>query len=629
MLRIENNHFLDEYNRVVKFRGVNLAGSSKLPTKPFLPTYISDNFFQHQKVSFVGRPFPLKEADTHFQRLKDWGFNFIRLLTTWEAIEHEGPGIYDEEYLEYLTQIVKKAQEYGIWVFIDPHQDVWSRFSGGDGAPGWTFEVAGLDITQFQAVGAAIVHNTYGDPFPEMTWPTNYAKLATATMFTLFFGGNDFAPETKYQGQSVQDFLQEHFIKAIQQVAKRLKGFDNVLGYEVMNEPSKGWIGHPDLNQYSFLVKKGASPTPFQAMAMGAGHPMFVEDSKLATANTKSSKQVEVNPRAIKAWLSGHSCIWKAHGIWENQADGNPILKKPNYFAEVNGKAVNFGKDYYKPFVLKFAKAIREEHSGAFIFVESVLEEELPQFSASEAKDFVFAPHWYDVKTLLKKSFNSFYSFDVKENKLLLGKKKVQRVFTRQFQMLKEEGKERLPNAPIVIGEVGIPFDMNKQKALKTNDYQIPIKALDTSIRAMENNQLNYCLWNYTPDNTYERGDQWNGEDLSIFSKDFLKQDVDLKYRGGRALKAAIRPFAYKIAGVHTHTFFDYKKGIYELHFVHAESIVEPTEIFIPSYHFADNYKVEISDGTFEMFPEEQKLLYFHTSEANEHRIKVIAQGAS
>ncbi len=55
-------------------------------------------------------------------------FDFLRLLITWEAIEHAGPGKYDTAYLDYLEAIVAKAGEHGLALFIDPHQDVWSRF---------------------------------------------------------------------------------------------------------------------------------------------------------------------------------------------------------------------------------------------------------------------------------------------------------------------------------------------------------------------------------------------------------------------------------------------------------------------------------------------------------------------
>ena len=49
----------------------------------------------------MDRPFPLAEADEHFGRLASWGLTFVRLLVTWEAVEHAGPGIYDEDYLTY------------------------------------------------------------------------------------------------------------------------------------------------------------------------------------------------------------------------------------------------------------------------------------------------------------------------------------------------------------------------------------------------------------------------------------------------------------------------------------------------------------------------------------------------
>ena len=73
--------------------------------------------------SFVGRPFALDEADVHFTRLRAYGCSLIRLIVTWEAVEHRGPGEYDEEYLAYLAALVGKAAEYSILVYVDPHQD--------------------------------------------------------------------------------------------------------------------------------------------------------------------------------------------------------------------------------------------------------------------------------------------------------------------------------------------------------------------------------------------------------------------------------------------------------------------------------------------------------------------------
>jgi len=141
-----------------------------------------------------------------------------------EAIEHAGPGQYDEAYLDYLVQVIDKARHYNIRLFIDPHQDVWGRLSGGDGAPGWTYEAVGFNPRNFTATGAAIVHATFGgEPLPRMIWPSNYTKLAAATMFTLFFGGNDFAPLIKIEGEPAQDYLQRHFIDGLKQVARRVK----------------------------------------------------------------------------------------------------------------------------------------------------------------------------------------------------------------------------------------------------------------------------------------------------------------------------------------------------------------------------------------------------------------------
>jgi len=87
-------------------------------------------------------------------------------------------------------------------------------------------ELAGFDIRKFDDNNAAIVHNTWPGPkidYPIMIWPSNYSKLACATMFTLFFGGKTFAPNLLIDGVNIQDYLQSHFINSIIKVAERVK----------------------------------------------------------------------------------------------------------------------------------------------------------------------------------------------------------------------------------------------------------------------------------------------------------------------------------------------------------------------------------------------------------------------
>jgi hypothetical protein len=234
-LSIDGHWFIDSLGRKVLLRGINLGGSSKLPARPNGATHLPTDYHDHRVVSFVGRPFPLEEADEHYDRLRRWGFNCLRFVITWEAIEHAGPGIYDTEYLDYLERVIQKAGEYGFYVFIDPHQDMWSRMTGGDGAPGWTLELAGLNIPQLDACEAAITMAARQSQYGRMTWGNNATRLATATMFTLFFAGNRFAPQVKMQGENAQDFLQKHFIQAMVEVAKRLAPLPHVIGYDSLN----------------------------------------------------------------------------------------------------------------------------------------------------------------------------------------------------------------------------------------------------------------------------------------------------------------------------------------------------------------------------------------------------------
>ena len=99
-------------------------------------------------------------------------------------------GKYDYEYLKYVRELLPLLPQYGMRAFISMHQDVWSRFSGGSGAPAWTLEAIGFDLHNFEASGAAWLHSVRGGrvatPQEKSLWPTGYHKLACSTMRSVF-----------------------------------------------------------------------------------------------------------------------------------------------------------------------------------------------------------------------------------------------------------------------------------------------------------------------------------------------------------------------------------------------------------------------------------------------------------
>ncbi|HLH62407.1 MAG TPA: cellulase family glycosylhydrolase [Ktedonobacteraceae bacterium] len=622
MISIKGSHFQDEMGRTLLLRGINLGGSSKVPFNPDGATHIRDGFFEHRDISFVGRPFPFDEADEHFSRLREWGFNFLRFLVTWEALEHAGPGIYDEDYLDYIYAVLKKAGEYGFHVFIDPHQDVWSRFSGGDGAPGWTFEAVGLDITRFQETGAAITHQLCGGPFPRMIWPTNGAKLAAATMFTLFFGGNDFAPLALIDGEPVQEYLQRHYIEALEQVALRVRELPNVIGYDMMNEPLSGYIGCKDANTYNGLFKMGKCPTVFQTMLLGDGYPQEVEVWEQRMTGPRLVGHHTVNAKMVRAWRDDVTCIWKRHRVWDVAPEGAPRLLRPDYFSMVNGRQVDFSEDYYRPFANRFARAIHSAHPGALIFLECEINHQPPYWRPEDGPGIVYAPHWYDAFVLFMKQFSPWVGFDIFTRKLVFGPRRIRRSFAEQLAMFKRQSAEFLGSAPVLIGEIGIPFDLDNKKAYRCGDFSKQIRAMDRTMRALEDTLLSCTLWNYTADNTNQYGDQWNDEDLSIFSRDQQMHPQDM-HSGGRALQAVVRPYARSVAGEPLRMTFDIDRKMFVFEFRHDASISAPTVLFVPNYQYPRGYRVEVSDGSYEIDRERQVVAYCHTETREIHRIRV------
>lgn len=124
---------------------------------------------------------------------------------TWEAVEHAGQyvsfitqsyktlikvggvfrGIYDMEYLEYVRDLLILLPQYGMTCFVNMHQDIWSRYAGGSGAPAWTLEAVGFDLHALEESGTAWLLGVKGGGHAEDergVWPCGYQKLVAATM---------------------------------------------------------------------------------------------------------------------------------------------------------------------------------------------------------------------------------------------------------------------------------------------------------------------------------------------------------------------------------------------------------------------------------------------------------------
>lgn len=106
-----------------------------------------------------------------------------------------------------------------------------------------------------------------------MVWPSNYTKLACATMFTMFFAGDTFAPESTFKGESCQGYLQRCYFSCYAYLAKKLKGLDAVVGFEAMNEPHPGYIGTQNITMFDQCkdLHLSCSPTALQSWALGIG----------------------------------------------------------------------------------------------------------------------------------------------------------------------------------------------------------------------------------------------------------------------------------------------------------------------------------------------------------------------
>lgn len=203
MLQIltKGKKFVDAAGRQRIFNGLNLCDKG------------------HLEGSETRRRYDVDFDEELIKKLSEDGFNLIRLGMTWDAVEPE-PGQYDEEYLDRVEKVADLCEKYGIYFYLDMHQDLYSggpKGTAGDGAPYW----------------ACITDGGKFKP-AKLVWAEGYFwGKATHRSFDHFWA------DSPLLGKSVQTYYREMW----SHVAERFKDHPALFGYDMLNEPFPGTDG--------------------------------------------------------------------------------------------------------------------------------------------------------------------------------------------------------------------------------------------------------------------------------------------------------------------------------------------------------------------------------------------------
>ncbi len=193
-LEVRDGRFVDHSGRHVILHGINIEEKSR------------------------ARDYISWHGPEDYARMRQWGFNCIRFIITWDGVEPEC-GEYDESYLVKVDERIAWARQNGIYVMIDMHQDLWGRKQPihGDGAPPW----ATFDEGKPHVPGKAVWSDAY------------FLSPMVQTAFDNFWAN---APGPDGVG------IQERFALAWRHVAARYADELAVAGYDLLNEPSPGTL---------------------------------------------------------------------------------------------------------------------------------------------------------------------------------------------------------------------------------------------------------------------------------------------------------------------------------------------------------------------------------------------------
>lgn len=311
---------MDEYGRSRFFSGINI-----------------DDKHIRQKRFFYDLD------DEFFALYVEKGFNLIRLAVTWENLE-PSMGKYNESYLDSLDKIFERAEEHGVYILLDMHQDLYSGYAEGnpgDGAPLW----------------ATITDGVKPKP-PKFVWAEGYIFGRWVHNAFDHFWNND-----PVDGIGLQD----RYAMLWSMLARRYGSSPALFGFDLMNEPFPGSAVKPMLAKLIFSAA-------VEALTGG-----------------------KLNKSAIVRSLIKRDIP----GVLDKV--GGDIV--PDIMKRLESNAKRFDEEKYSPFLNKVAAAIRNETKNGIIVIEQQylcnagLKQFVPPIEVNGEREPLqcFAPHGYDM----------------------------------------------------------------------------------------------------------------------------------------------------------------------------------------------------------------------------------------
>ena len=241
-----NPAIVDTDGRQVTLRGVNLNSlGDYYQANPKLPPTV-----------------PVTNRD--WARMEAHGFNVVRLLVSWSALEPRR-GHIDRGYLRRIRRAVDAAAAHGIYTVIDMHQDAWGKYIasppnvtcppglepaiGWDGAPKWATITDGAETCRAGSREASDAVVT--------AWDSFYAD---------------------------RDGIMSHLVRAWGAVAHEFAHDPAVAGYDLLNEPNHGTRSDFILGLTSFYQRAIGAIRRAERGPRAIHHVVFFETTVFGTA---------------------------------------------------------------------------------------------------------------------------------------------------------------------------------------------------------------------------------------------------------------------------------------------------------------------------------------------------------